>query len=321
VVSVIVSLKPYAARGYVGSVTSFKQVELGFPLEGTLIERAVDLGDSVATGAALARLDPEDFAADLRAAEGGVAVAEARLRNATDTAVRARELADRGADSVIRADQAERDRVAAEAGLEQALAARVRAADALGLAVMAAPFDAVVTSIMAEPGTALSMGQPVLALAGVDAREVVIDVTEADAARLAPGTPFAVALMSNPAVAARAVFDRADPVSDRQTRTRRLHLALADPPASFRLGALVTVRPEIDAEGLVFLPVSALLDPPAVWRIERPGNVIRQVPVETGPATDGYVAIAKGLAPGDEVMIRGIHSVEEGQRVGPRVSE
>ncbi|WP_258869749.1 hypothetical protein [Paracoccus thiocyanatus] len=39
-----------------------------------------------------------------------------------------------------------------------------------------------------------------------------------------------------------------------------------------------------------------------------------------GPAPGGRLTIASGLAEGEEVVIRGIHSLTEGQTVGPSVT-
>ncbi len=56
-------------RPFVGIVTANSETDLGFPMIGTIAERPVSTGDQVAQGDVLARLDPEDLEADVRAAE------------------------------------------------------------------------------------------------------------------------------------------------------------------------------------------------------------------------------------------------------------
>lgn len=324
VISVIVRQEAALPVSYVGTVVAGIQTDLGFPLPGTIAGRPVSAGDIVQAGEVLARLDPETLDAGLRAAEAGVLVATAQLRSATDARDRARELSRRGVGSKTRLEDAERALVAATAQLEQAEAIRARAADILGLATLTAPQSGVVTAIHAEQGTTLSAGQPVLTLAATDEREIVIDLTEQDAAAMEPGTAFVAELVANPAVTAKARLDRIDPVAERTTRTRRLHLKLDAPPDAFRLGALARVSPAAGPDAGVVLPAAAVLgtgDASTVWVVDRDDDTVRQVPVRIGMAMAEFVLVADGLEPGSEVVVKGVNSLTDGQMVGPRMAE
>ncbi|TCO69452.1 efflux RND transporter periplasmic adaptor subunit [Rhodovulum euryhalinum] len=322
VVSEIVELQRADAAAYVGTVTARIEADLGFPLLGTVAARPVDRGDLVAVGDTLAQLDPEELEADRRAAEAGIIMADAQLRSARDARDRAEALVARAVDSETRLEDAERALAGAEAQMEQAEATLAQARDRLKDATLTAPHDGVITEIHAEPGATLSAGEPVLRLAATDRLEVEIDVTERDLARLAPGTPFDVSLIAQPDLTARATLDRIDPEADRSTRTRRVHLALADPPGGFRLGALVRVRPARDAASGVSLPLAAILAPgdaPAVWVVDRANDRVVRRPVTLGARLGEQVQITGGLAPGEEVVLKGIHSLKDGQAVGPQV--
>lgn len=324
VVSEIVELQRGGATGFVGTVTARLEADLGFPLLGTVAARVVDVGDLVREGDTLARLDPEDLEADLRAAEAGIIVAEAQLRSGRAARDRAEALAARGADSETRLEDAERALAAAEAQMEQAEATLAQARDRLEDATLTAPRDGVVTAVHAEPGATLSAGEPVLRLAATDRLEIEIDVAERDLARMSLGTAFDVALIALPDVTARAVLDRIDPEAERSTRTRRLHLTLNDPPSGFRLGALVGVRPAEGAASAVSLPFTAILEPEgdaAVWVVDRAQDTVHRRPVELGARLGEQVQIARGLSPGEEVVTKGIHSIEDGQQVGRRVQQ
>ncbi|MCR8724986.1 efflux RND transporter periplasmic adaptor subunit [Frigidibacter sp. ROC022] len=321
VMSVIVGEQTGLPLSYVGSVTASSEADLGFPLIGTIVERGVDLGDQVAEGDVLARIDTEDLDADLRSAEASVTIAEAQRQSASDARDRAAELLAREVGSETRLEDAERTLVAAEAAVEQAKAALARATDLRNLATLTAPFDGVVTQIFAEPGATLSAGEPVLRLAATGAREVVIDLSESDAALLKPGTKFTVVLDANPDVTATAITDRIDPLAERTTRTRRVHLRLQDAADGFRLGALVHVVPELAADSGILLPAAAVLEPASVWVIDRTTDTVGLRQVTLGERVGTYVIVTDGLSPGDEVLTHGIHLVEDGQLVGPRVSE
>jgi RND family efflux transporter MFP subunit len=324
VVSVIVNPESGLPVTFVGTVTAKIEADLGFPLAGSIAERPVSAGDTVARGEVLARLDPEDLDAALRAAEAGVTVAEAQLRSATDARDRAEVLARRGVGSATRLDDAERARVAAAARLEQAQADVARARDMLGLATLTAPQDGVVTSVSAEPGATVAAGQPVLRLAATDEREVAIDLTEQDVAAHPLGTRFVVRLVANPEVAADATLNRIDPVAFAATRTRTAHLTLQNAAMEFRLGALGRVTRAAEADAGVALLAAAILDAdatPAVWVVAGADRRVERRPVTLGPAVGDFVVVASGLNAGDEVVTKGIHSLEDGQPVGPRVTE
>lgn len=324
VVSVIVHPQATLPVSYVGTVTARIEADLGFPLAGTIAERPVSAGDLVDEGEVLARLDPQELDAGLRAAEAGVAVATAELRSAADARERAGELAARGVGSETRVEDTERALIAAEAGLAQARATFTRARDMLDLATLTAPQSGVVTEVFAEAGTALAAGQPVLRLAASGEREVVIDLSERDVATVEPGTAFTVELVANPAITTSAKLTRIDPVAERTTRTRRLHLTLDPSPEAFRLGALARVSPSTGPDAGVILPRSAIIDPdgdPRVWIIDRSDDSVQRVAVQLGLTITDHVVITSGIASGDEVVVKGIHSLEDGQKVGPRVAE
>lgn len=324
VVSVIVNPEAGLPVTFVGTVTAKTEADLGFPLAGTLAERPVSAGDTVSKGEVLARLDPEDLDAALRAAEAGVTVASAQLRSATDARDRAAVLARRGVGSATRQEDAERALVAAQARLEQARADEARARDMRALATLTAPQDGVVTAVSAEPGATVAAGQPVVRLAATDEREAVIDLTEQDVAAHPVGTRFTARLVANPEVAAEAVLDRVDPVAFAATRTRAAHLTLQGASRDFRLGALVRVTPVAQEDAGVALPAAAILDAataPSVWVVDRAEGRVHRRQVALGATVGDFVVVASGLAPGDEVVTKGIHSLEEGQMVGPRVTE
>ena len=324
VVSIIINSEATSAIAYVGTVVARIEADLGFPFAGTIAERTVSSGDVVSKGTVLARLGPEDFDSALSSAGAGVTVAEAQLRSATDAHNRARELTRRGVASSTQLEDASRALVAAKARLEQAQASEARAKDQLDLTTLTAPQDGVVTATYAEPGTAVSAGQPVLTLAGTDDREIIIDLSEQDVAAYPLGTRFTARLAANPEATTVAILDRIDPVAERTTRTRRLHLTFDNSaPESFRLGALVRVSAFVDMAAGIAVPASAILDGPegpAVWIIDRKDNRAHLRPSTKGADLGDVSMVSAGLIPGDEVVTRGIHSIEDGQIVGPRVA-
>ncbi len=321
VVSVVVSPSAGLAASYAGTIAARVETPLAFPLAGTMVARPVHEGDSLKKGALLARLDVQSLDAQVRAAEAGVTVAQAQLKSARDAADRTNALLGRGVDSPAAAEAAANSLAAARARLAQAGAALAQAQDMRRLAVLRAPMDGVVTAVYAQPGAAVKAGQPVLRLAGTDQREAVIDMTDRDAAGLERGASFRVRLEADRQIRTTARLRLIDPVSDRATRTRRLHLTLAaDAAPAFRLGALVLVEPDAATHARITLPETALIGGEAVvWVIAPKTRKLERRAVTLGAQQGGRVVVLKGLASGEEVMTKGVNSVKQGQTVGPRV--
>ncbi|SNR40805.1 efflux RND transporter periplasmic adaptor subunit [Paracoccus sediminis] len=323
VVSEIVQDRGSDARWIPGVVASRTQVTMAFQTLGRMVSRPVDLGDRVRQGDVLANLAAEDLAATTRAAEAALAAAEVQRDTARLTLERTQALVARNVASAAQLEQAQRAATAAEAGAEQARSALVQARDAQGYARMTAPFAGVVSAVYEAPGSVLGAGTPVLQLSAENRREAVIDLPESALASLPDRAVFTVWQRMDPDRQMRAVLDRIDPVADAATRTRRLYLTLP-PDAPFRLGSLVRARLGTASEPALMLSAAAIFrrdGAPHVWRVLRDDGSARVEAVPITPAGDFHdrVLIQDGLAPGDEVVVRGVNSLSDGQPVGPRV--
>ena len=150
-----------------------------------------------------------------------------------------------------------------------------------------------------------------------------VDLTEQDIAGLDVGATFDAKLAAAPEVAAVATLDRIDPVAERTTRTRRLHLALVNPPPGFRLGALVEASLAANSAASLSLPRAAIMNvdtSPAVWIVDRATNTAARRPITLGAEFGQRMRVLTGLAVGDEVVLKGVNSLQDGQVVGPRVT-
>ena len=323
VVSTILRDIPSERRSFPGVVVAGTEVRLGFQTLGTLSARPVDVGDRVATGDVLAELKPDDLQDNVRAARAAVENAEVTLETAQVAAKRADDLFNRRVASKAQLEQAERSLKLAEAGLDQARSELLRAEDAEGFARLAAPFNGVVSAVFENAGAVVSAGTPVLTLSDVDSLEAVIDLPESAVVGQPVGTEVSIWLESDPETATTGRVNRIDPLADTATRTRRLHLTM-DNAAEFRLNALIRAQ-RADAPGAVLtLPAVAIAGSdvaPTVWVVTREGEAahVNEHRVTIAAFVDGQAQIISGISAGDEVVIRGVHSLSEGQPVGRRV--
>ncbi|WP_134725014.1 efflux RND transporter periplasmic adaptor subunit [Paracoccus luteus] len=323
VVTEIVTDMAAAPRGIPGVIVARSQVDMAFQTLGRIVERGVDIGDRVEQGALLARLDPDDLDGDVRAAEAAAAAAEVRLATSRSTAERTRALADRNVAPQAQLEQAEQALAAAEASFADAQSQLLRARDAQGFAEMRAPIAGVVSRVFASTGAVVAAGDPVLTLSGEDAHEAIIDLGDTQlGAGVAPGTVFLVSRAAADAAPVRATVDRIEPVADAQTRTRRVHLALSD-ARGLRLGTLIRAVRAGDGAPMLTVPAAAIIPgaDAAVWIVTRDildATVARRA-IVTGERQGDRVVVADGIAAGDEVVVRGVNSLAEGQAVGRRV--
>ena len=313
-----------AVRSIPGVIAAATEVQMAFQTLGRMIERPVDIGDRVKAGDLLARLDPEGLAASTRAAKAALASAEVNLTTARNAADRARSLAERNVASIAQLEQAERALSGARSAVEQARARLKSARDAEGYAVMRAPISGVVSAIRAAPGAVVAAGDPVLTLSSEDELEARVDLTEAELFGIVPGTEFLITREHGDAQPIRGRVGRISPVADPQTRTRRVHIALPK-GSGLRLGSLVRASRLAGSAVALTIPATALLNSPegpAVWVVERQGETAHVAlnPVAPGVRVGDRIEVIQGLAPGAEIVIRGVHSLTDGQPVGRRVA-
>ena len=313
-----------ALRWVPGVIASRNQVDMAFQTLGRMTIRHVDLGDRVRAGAVLAELATEDLQASTRAARASLDSAEVQVRTADATLERTRALAERNVASAAQLEQAQRAASAARAAAEQARSQLAQAQNTEGYAKMTAPFDGVVSAVYETAGTVVSAGEPVVQLSSEDEREAVIDLPEQALVGLAPEAVFTVWQRGDPNSEVPATLSRIDPLADRATRTRRLYLDLP-PDTPLRLGALIRARLGNAGDPTLTVPEQAVFDLDGtshVWRVNREGEAakVQAVPIKTGSVFLGRILVSEGLSMGDEVVIRGVHSLSDGQTVGPSVA-
>ena len=328
VVTEIVEDSGESSRWVPGVIASRNQVDMAFQTLGRMTARRVDLGDRVRKGEILAELATEDLAANTRAARAQLDAAEVQQRTALTTLDRTRALARRNVASAAQLEQAERAAAAAGAAVEQARSELAQAENTEGYATMKAPFDGVVSAVFETQGAVVNAGKPILRLSAEDEREAVIDLPEPALAGLPPDAVFTIWQRGDPGSEVPAILNRIDPLADTATRTRRLYLTLP-PDTTLRLGALIRARLGSARDPALTIPEQAVFDrdaSPHIWRVIRedgkgpsgPGRV-EAVAIGTGATLMGRVLVTGGLTLGDEIVIRGVRSLSDGQAVGRRV--
>ena len=304
-----------------GVVRARIETDLAFRTLGRMVSRKVDVGDLVHKGDVLAEIDPLTLQLAVRSAEAELRNAQAQLENAATTETRKRRLVQSNAASIADHDIAEQQLKSATANAAKATASLAKAHEQLGYAELRAEFDGVVTATSAEMGQTVSAGQPVLKLARLEQRDVVVDVPEAQFNSIRLDDRFNVALQLDSRIQATGVVREIAPQADPNTRTYRLKIAIDQAPEIFRLGAVVTATPFVgQRKQAITLPLSAIRHEDGasqVWVVDRATSQVVLRPVELdGPASaPRSVLVQAGLRDGEEIVIAGVDELTDGQKV------
>lgn len=303
---------------FTGTIQAQEDVALSFRLGGRLIERLVNVGDTVELDQLVARLDPSTLRDAVDAARANLAAAMARLVEARNQVERFEPLLPRGFVSRQMFDQAVEARNAAQAKVDAA-EAQVRTAETqLSYTALHADGAGVVTARGAEPGEVVTAGQMIVRLAREGGRDAVFDVP----ARVKDAVPsdidVEVVLNADPGVTARGRVREVSPEADPATRTFRVRVGLTDPPAALRLGSTVTGNVQVGGEAGAVVPASALTSAqgqPAVWVVDPDDQRVSLRNVEVARYELDRVLVSHGLTEGELVVTAGVQVLRPGQQV------
>jgi RND family efflux transporter MFP subunit len=303
-----------------GHIRAQEEVNLGFRIDGKLVERLVSIGDKIVVGQVIARLDPQDEQNALRSAEADFTAAEAVLAQAQKTEARQRELLQKSFTTRAQYEQALQQLQTAQAQLD-ATQARLRTArDRRSYTELRADVGGKVTAKGAESGEVVRAGQMIVQLAREDRKDAVFNV---------PGQLMAikgiprqlvveVAMANDPSVIAKGYLHEVAVQADPVTRTFQVKIGLSDPPEIMRLGATVVGALALTSPPVIEIPSTSLLEKdgkPAVWVVDNRTQTVALRQLEILRYELNSVIVAQGLQDGEVVVTAGVHKLRPGQKV------
>ena len=306
-----------------GKVTAIRDVELGFEVQGKIIELPIEDGLEVNEGDLLARLDPADYEA---ARDAAIAHRRA-MRSAYD---RAKKIFKQGAGSQAEVDKTERDILVAEQDL-------VTAQKALDDTVLKAPYAGIVASKIAEDFQNVRAKEPILVFQDTSTLEIDVNVPERDFVHMTPGLTLEersralspeIAISSIPGKKFPARLKSFTTTADPVTRTYKATFTFENHPGFNLLPGMTArivlhptdgvVRARPKAMGLLVPAVATVADEngaPYVWRVDEATMRVSRTPVTLGEMTGSNIRITSGIEAGDLVAISGAAHLQEGMQV------
>lgn len=291
---------------------------VGSRVNGRVVNVLVRLGDAVTRGQPLVEIDT----VELHQVAQEYLTAVARMREAEDLVARARALAAQRVDSEEALRRREADAAVAAAALHEAeehlhvlglterdiQRLRARTTHGESRSRVRAPIAGRVVALDVTLGQVLSGDEAIVTIARLDTVWATLQVYERDIGRLAQGAAVEVRVPGFPGRVFPGTLTFVGDLVDPATRTLEARAELRNPDGALRPGmsAVATINAR-GAPPTLALPVEAVqpLEGGRVVFVRIGERRFQARPVTVGDEGGGVVPVETGVAPGDEVVVRG----------------
>jgi RND family efflux transporter MFP subunit len=284
------------------------------PETARILEVSKNVGDHVASGEVLVRLEFPSLKAEGAARAVALKGADLHLQSARLMQARVHSLFERGAASQKEADDADQEVTDAETEVTLARAGQA-ATDALAQkTTIRAPFDGSVSERLHNPGDVVGSAATDGILRVVDQRQIEVTATVAlaDAKRFTIGASARAVAEGQAAPNALRVMSRPDPEPGATTIPVQLTF---EQPTELVAGTQVGIEIDAEQHSNVTLVRSIAVVKEAggsAFVFVVSGNQARKRPVVTGLADGERVEIASGLKAGELVITQGQSGLRDG---------
>jgi HlyD family secretion protein len=327
-----------------GTVEARVTSKVGFKVSGVLVDLRADVGDRVAKGTVLARLDAREQSARVGRTKAAIAQGEANLQKAlanlekaqanyanarninerrqklllsNNTSIETAETAKAAQDAALAdVNLASSDVAVARAAIDDARAQKEQEAAALDFHTLVSPYDAMVITRHKELGSALAAGEPVVTLIDPRTVWVLAYIDESKSGEIRVDDSAEISLRSLPEQRFHGQVARIETESDRVNEERRVEVAFDHLPDDFHLGEqaevfITTVR----ISRAVLVPEGAVVNVSqgrgTLWLVD--GGRLDRQEIAIGHRTlDGRLEIAAGIPDGASVVAK----LQSGLRIG-----
>jgi RND family efflux transporter MFP subunit len=304
-----------------GQLSARDQATVAAEVSGRVTEVVIEEGSAAERGAVILRIDPERRELELASARARGAEVRAGLSQQRRDTGRVRKLFKQNVAAQARLDQAEMELLLAGSRVDAANAQLGVAERALADSNVTAPFSGLIADRFVSPGEFVQVGTPLFELVALDPIEVEFRLAERDSSRVALGQAVDVRVAPYPEEVFRASVSMISPIIDERTRTLKVKARIDNSDGRLRPGLFARADLGVEERADVrMIPEEAVLqrsDGPVVFVIGEEDRVERRV-IATGMIEGGRVEVVEGLAPGDQVVIRGHASLIDGAVVSLR---
>ena len=315
----------------VGNLIGDSTVSVAPRAAGRLQDVFVRLGDRVARGQRIAKVEDFELLEQIKQQEAGQDVAHATIRQreadltvAKTSVDRARSLFEKQIMPKQQLDDAEARHLAAQAQLDlaraQAQQSKARLDELkinLANTLITSPMNGVISRRLVDPGASVGQNAPVVEVVDISRVRLIANVVEKDLKQLQSGDATQVEVDAFPGETFMGRIARVSPVLDPATRTAPIEVEIPNPAYRLKPGMYARVGITLDTtKDALVVPATALVDLGGRRGVFQPLSqtaVFRAVQV--GTEQGQIVEILGGLSEGDEVITTGAGQLRDGDRI------
>ena len=185
-----------------------------------------------------------------------------------------------------------------------------------------APVSGTVVALPAQLGMTINQAVPLARISGGAGLEARLYVAERFISRIALNQPCEITLDAYPGETFRGSVSEVSPTLDSASRTMEIKVAVENPGFRLKAGMFAKVRIITERkENIVKIPAAALVTRFGEQYVfivdtnDSAATISRKRTVVPGILIDGILEIQYGLAPDEEIIIRGQTLLEDGSRI------
>lgn len=283
---------------------------------GRVLELPARLGQTVAKGQVLARLDAVIAQARLDQAEAQAEQAAAALELTETDAARTADLHAQGATTDRDKDASAIQLRSAKAQLQAAQASVTLARRAVEDTAIRAPFAGAVSGVHLEVGAVIAPGTPAFGLVDLSEGLVSAGISGREVPLVEEGQPVLVRVPSLGERTFEGSVRAVAPASNPQTRTWPVEVAIPNPDGELRGGMVARVEIVVGERQGVLVPDGAIVEGTQGAKLfVVQGDVAVQRAVSLGRSADGEVEVRTGVSAGELVAVLGSQRLSDGASV------
>jgi multidrug efflux pump subunit AcrA (membrane-fusion protein) len=192
------------------------------------------------------------------------------------------------------------------------------------LSMAAAPISGTIIALPAQIGMTISQAVPLARISGGSGLEIKLYVAERFISKMAMNLPCLISLAAWPGEVFQGSISEVAPTVDPTSRTMEVRVTVRNPGNKLKTGMFAKVRIITESKNnIVKIPASAMLSrfgEQYVYVVEKDSvdpqyDIVRKRLVTPGILIDGVLEIQSGLAPDEEIVVRGQTLLEDGTRV------
>jgi RND family efflux transporter MFP subunit len=317
----------------VGNLIGQATVDIVPRVAGRIESLTVKLGDHVAKGQLIAKIEDRELQQQIKQVEQNVLVnkatvtqRESDLRLRKSTLDRQKSLLTSGLatrQTVEDADAAHNSAIAAvelaQAQLGQTQARLDELKITLSNTNIVSPVDGFVGRRNLDPGAFAGANTPILSVVDIHTVRLVSNLVEKDFKRVKAGVLALIEVDAFPGETFTGTVSRVAPVFDAATRTAPMELEVPNPGYRLKPGMFARVRLTVDRRpDALTVPRNAVVDSEGkrgVFLVD--GQAAKFQPVSTGLQDNERIEILEGLTEGTRVVTTGALALRDGDRITP----